>query len=123
MCLSCHFASLARIVRCGALLIGSRRRRFGLENAVIARTAPGLDLSCLDQNLTEGRCQKHITTWLQFSIFMPFLELLSHTKGFLTCICGIVDSVILADHGLMGEERGSFNPDTAAQGWQRLLAG
>ena len=34
-----------------------------------------------------------------------------------------VDPLIPADHGLMGEERSSFNPEALAQGWQRLLAG
>ena len=36
--------------------------------------------------------------------------------------CGTIDALIPADHGLMGEERNSFDPEASAQGWQRLLA-
>ena len=44
-------------------------------------------------------------------------------QGVLTCICGSVDPLIPADHGLMSEERSSLNPEASAQGWQRLLEG
>ena len=54
---------------------------------------------------------------------MALLELLSPIKGRLTCICGSVDPLIPADHGLMGEERSSFNPEASSQGWQILLEG
>tara|TARA_B100001173_G_C15683653_1_gene418937 strand:- start:320 stop:559 length:240 start_codon:yes stop_codon:yes gene_type:complete len=79
-------------------------------------------LSFLDQDLAERRCQKAVTTWLQPSIFMALLELLSQIRGRLTCTCGSVDHPIPADHGLIGVKRSSFNPEASAQGWQRLLA-
>ena len=78
-------------------------------------------MSFLDQDFAEGRCHKDATTWLQSSIFMVFLELLSALKGRLTCLCGTVDPLIPADHGLIGEERISFNPDASSQGWQLWL--
>ena len=69
-----------------------------------------------------GRHHKDATTGQQPLIFMALLKLLSSIKGRLTCICGTIDPLIPADHGLMGEERNSFDPEASAQGWQRLLA-
>ena len=73
--------------------------------------------------MPQGRHHKEATTWRQSSIFMALLELLSSIKGRLTCICSTLNPLIPADHGLMGEERSSFNPEASAQGWQRLPAG
>ena len=47
-----------------------------------------------------GRHHKDATTGLQPSIFTVLLELLSSIKGRLTCICGTIDPLIPADHGL-----------------------
>ena len=56
--------------------------------------------------MPQGRQHKAATTWLQPSI-----------------ICGTLDPLIPADHGLMGVERSSFNPEASAQGWQLRLEG
>ena len=56
--------------------------------------------------MPQDRPHEDVTTWLQPSI-----------------ICGTLDALIPADHGLMGEERNSFNPEASAQGWQRLIEG
>ena len=56
--------------------------------------------------MPQDRHHEDATIWLQASI-----------------ICGTLDTLIPADHGLMGEERNSFNPEASAQGWQRLIEG
>ena len=55
-CLWCEWFGTQRC--CAACGSGAA----GFENAVIAKTVPGVDLSYLDQNLAERRCHKTVPT-------------------------------------------------------------
>ena len=63
-----------------------------------------------------GAMPKDATTWLQSSSFLEFLEMLAAIKARFACICGALGALIHADHGLMGEESISVNPEASAQG-------
>ena len=75
---------------------------------LLARTAPGLDLSYLDQDLDLAEDRRHQD---------DATDGCSLKRRFRCLGCNG------ADHGLMGEERSSFNPEESSQGWQLLIEG
>ena len=123
MNLSCHFMPLARMVRCAALLKACGSWAAGFENAVITKTAPGLDLSFLDQDLAERRCHKAVTTKTPPSNFYGAFGTAVLDRGALDLHLQHSRSPDPCRPWLYGEECSSANPEASAQGWQRLFEG
>jgi dienelactone hydrolase len=104
----------------------------GSVRRVADRLAAAAGLLALKMQLLQKRrlgliCPFWIRIWRSVAATRPSPPRRHHqdaTTGLQpSIICGIIDPLIPADHGFMGEERNSFNPEASAQGWQRLIEG